>query len=80
MGRVQELDETSKNFRFSAAIAEFGLILRNSQYQEDASLEHVVAMAKGAKGDDEEGYRSEFIKMVKLADALDDGAQYSEHR
>ena len=72
MGRVLEMDETSRNFRFSAAVAEFGLILRNSQYMEDASMEQVISLAKNAKGQDEEGYRSEFIKMVKLADALND--------
>jgi Ca-activated chloride channel family protein len=71
-GRVLNPDETSENFRFSAAIAEFGLILRNSQYKEDASMEHVIAMAKGARGEDEEGYRSEFLKLVKLAAALKD--------
>lgn len=69
-GKVLELDETSDNFRFSASIAEFGLLLRNSQYKEDASMEHVIAMAKGARGEDEEGYRSEFMKLVKLADSL----------
>ncbi|MCP4310458.1 MAG: DUF3520 domain-containing protein [Bacteroidetes bacterium] len=72
MGKVLKLDETSKSFRFSASIAEFGLILRNSDYKEDASLDHVIAMAKAAKGEDDEGYRSEFIKMVKLADTLKD--------
>jgi Ca-activated chloride channel family protein len=69
-GRVLELDETSDNFRFSAAIAEFGLLLRNSQYKEDASMEQVIAMAKAARGEDEEGYRAEFLKLVKLADSL----------
>ncbi len=69
-GRVLELDQSSGNFRFSAAVAEFGLILRNSQYLEDASMEQVIVLAKDAKGLDEEGYRSEFIKMVKLADSL----------
>ena len=69
-GKVLELDETSDNFRFSAAIAEFGLILRNSEYKEDASMEEVIAMAKGARGQDEEGYRSEFLKLVKLADSM----------
>ncbi len=69
-GKVLDLDETSDNFRFSAAIAEFGLILRNSEYKDDASMEEVIAMAKGARGEDEEGYRSEFIKLVKLADSM----------
>lgn len=71
-GKVLELDETSDNFRFSAAIAEFGLILRDSQYKEDASIEQVVALAKQARGEDDEGYRSEFIKLVRLADSLKD--------
>ncbi len=69
-GRVLDLDETSKNYRFSAAVAEFGMILRNSQYLEDASMEQVITLAKNAKGQDEEGYRSEFITMVKLADSM----------
>ncbi|MCK5066546.1 MAG: von Willebrand factor type A domain-containing protein [Bacteroidales bacterium] len=69
-GKVVKLNETSDNFRFSASIAEFGMILRNSQYKGDASMEQVIAMAKGARGEDEEGYRSEFMKLVKLADSL----------
>jgi Ca-activated chloride channel family protein len=69
-GKVLDLEETSDNFRFSAAIAEFGLILRNSEYREDATMDEAIAMAKGARGEDEEGYRSEFIKLVKLADSL----------
>ena len=69
-GKVLDLEETSDNFRFSASIAEFGLILRNSEYKENATMQEVIALAKGARGEDEEGYRSEFIKLVKLADSL----------
>ena len=69
-GKVLDLEETSDNFRFSAAIAEFGLILRNSEYKAEATMEEVIAMAKEARGEDEEGYRSEFIKLVRLADSL----------
>jgi Ca-activated chloride channel homolog len=69
-GKVLDLEETSDNFRFSAAIAEFGLILRNSEYKKDASMEEVIALAKGARGEDEEGFRSEFLKLVKLADTM----------
>jgi Ca-activated chloride channel family protein len=71
-GKVLDLEETSDNFRFSASIAEFGLILRDSEYRDEASMEQVLALAKGARGEDEEGYRSEFLKLVKLADALKD--------
>jgi Ca-activated chloride channel family protein len=71
-GKVLDFEETSDNFRFSASIAEFGLILRNSEYRKDASLEQVISLASNARGEDEEGYRAEFIKLVKLADALKD--------
>ena len=71
-GKVLDLEETSDNFRFSASIAEFGLILRNSEYKEDASIDQVVALARESRGEDEEGYRAEFIKLVKLADTLKD--------
>jgi Ca-activated chloride channel family protein len=71
-GKVLELDETSDNFRFSAAVAAFGMILRNSEYKEDASMEDVLQLARGARGEDEEGYRAEFLKLVKLAGALKD--------
>ena len=71
-GKVLDLEDTSDNFRFSASIAEFGLIMRNSEYREDASMAQVISMAKGARGEDEEGYRSEFLKLVRLADALKD--------
>jgi Ca-activated chloride channel family protein len=69
-GKVLDLEDTSDNFRFSASIAEFGLILRNSEFKAEATMEEVIAMAKGAKGEDDEGYRSEFIKLVRLADSL----------
>ncbi len=71
-GRVLDLEASSENFRFSAAVAEFGLILRRSEYKQEATMEHVIALAKSAKGEDEEGYRSEFLKLVKLADSLKD--------
>ena len=69
-GRLLKLEQTSENFRFSAAVAEFGMILRNSEFKAEGSMEQVIDLAKGARGEDEEGYRSEFLRMVKLADSL----------
>ena len=57
--------ETSDNFRFSAAVAAFGMVLRNSKFKGDASLDQVIALAKSAKGEDKQGYRAAFINMVK---------------
>jgi Ca-activated chloride channel family protein len=65
-----ELVSTSDNFRFSAAVAEFGLMLRNSDYKQQASYSQVVSMAKGARGIDDNGYRAEFIRLVQSATSL----------
>ena len=60
-----KLENTSNNFRFSAAVAEFGMLLRNSEYKSNASYNQVIALAKDAKGQDTEGYRAEFLKLVE---------------
>jgi len=65
-----ELADASENFRFSAAVAEFGMLLRNSKFKGDSDFDKVVEMANSAKGDDSEGYRAEFVKLVKLAKEL----------
>ncbi len=62
--------ETSDNFRFSAAVASFGMLLRHSEFMGNSTPESILKLAKSAKGDDEEGYRSEFIQLVKTVDDL----------
>jgi len=62
---------TSENFRFAAAVAEFGLLLRNSEFKGKATYEEAINLAKGAFGKDEEGYRSEFVRLVKTTQAMD---------
>ncbi|WP_316799240.1 vWA domain-containing protein [Pedobacter frigidisoli] len=57
----------SDNFRFAAAVAEFGMILRNSSFKQNANFEQVISLAENAKGKDKEGYRSEFLSLVKSA-------------
>ncbi|GAB4281462.1 MAG: VWA domain-containing protein [Marinilabiliales bacterium] len=63
-------ENPSDNFKFSAAVAEFGMLLRDSEYKKDSSFEQVLALAKAAKGTDEYGYRQEFIQLVETADLL----------
>ncbi|MEO1655503.1 MAG: YfbK domain-containing protein, partial [Bacteroidota bacterium] len=67
---VKPLASTSANFRFSAAVAEFGLLLRNSRYKGTSNYNQVLEMAKKAKGRDEQGYRNEFISLVDRARLL----------
>ncbi len=65
-----ELAETSTNFRFAAAVAEFGMLLRSSQYKGNGSFNLVKQLAKNAMGNDEEGYRKEFVQLVENAATL----------
>jgi Ca-activated chloride channel family protein len=53
------------NIRFASAVAAFGMILRNSEHKGNASPEMVVRLAREAGGDDEFGYREEFIRLVE---------------
>lgn len=56
---------TSDNFRFSAAVTQFGMLLRESKFQQNASFDHTLALAIGAKGQDSHGYRAELIDMIE---------------
>lgn len=62
--------KTSDNFRFATSVAEFGMLLRNSEFKSNASFENVLTLARKAKAKDEEGYRSEFIRLVESAQLL----------
>ena len=63
-------EKLSDNFRWSAAVATFGMILRDSKFKKEAELEDVMTWAKASKGKDEHGYRAEFIRLVDLAKSL----------
>jgi Ca-activated chloride channel family protein len=61
---------TSVDFKFSAAIAEFGMLLRQSPYKQGATFDQVIANAVAGLGQDSEGYRTEFVRLVKSAKLL----------
>ena len=46
------------------------MLLRDSKFKGDATNAQVLSMAKGALGKDEEGYRAEFVQLVKSAGLL----------
>lgn len=68
--RPVQISGTSDDFRFSAAVAMFGMILRNSEHAGDASLEKVARMACDSRGSDDFQYRAEFIQLVERARIL----------
>ena len=59
------LSQTSDDFRWSAAVASFGMLLRESEYVKGFSFERTLQLAQAAKGEDKNGYQSEFINLVK---------------
>jgi len=65
--RSKKLSKASNNFKFSVAVAEFGMLLRDSKYKANSSFNEVLKLAREAKGKDHFGYRAEFVKLVEIA-------------
>ena len=55
----------STDFRFAAAVAGFGMLLRDSDHAGAFTLDDVVRLAEKGKGEDSRGYRGEFIRLVE---------------
>ena len=60
----------SENLQFASAVAEFGLLLRDSEYKANADYRAVLTRATQAQGADSYGYRSEFLDLVEQAELL----------
>jgi len=63
----------SERFRFAAAVAGFGQVLRGRRYTGAFGYDEVLALARDARGADPYGYRGEFLTLVGLARSLDPG-------
>jgi Ca-activated chloride channel family protein len=62
--------ESSENFRFSAAVAELGMLLRDSKHKGAATWATATELAQGALGRDEGGYRKELVELIRRAESL----------
>jgi len=62
--------ELSQNVGFAAAVAEFGMLLRKSEYRGSSSHADAASLARRFRGSDPDGYRAEFVRLVELAAAL----------
>jgi len=69
-GKLLALKKTSDNFRFSVAVAEFGMILRESEFKGDSNLKEALLMAQSSKGKDPFGYRAEFLSLIERVEML----------
>jgi len=66
----EKLNSTSADFKFVAAVAEFGMLLRDSQFKQKSNYDQAINLARQGKGEDNDGYRSEFIKLAESAKLL----------
>jgi Ca-activated chloride channel homolog len=64
------LTRSSVDTRFAAAVAAFGMLLRDSPHRGNASYDMVLQLAKPGLKDDALGYRHEFLSLVRQAKAL----------
>jgi Ca-activated chloride channel family protein len=68
--KPEPFNSTSADFRFASAVAEFGMLLRHSSFKQKSDFDQAISIAKAAKGRDDDGYRSEFVRLAESAKSL----------
>lgn len=64
--RVRDVrSEASSDLRFASAVAAFGMLMRDSEHKGSTTVADVLTLARDGADDDEDGYRGEFIGLVK---------------
>ena len=64
-------DEMSDDFKFAASLAELGMLLNDSEYKGDASYDSVIELAREGTGEDELGFRTEFLHIADMLRYVD---------
>ncbi len=67
LDRGNSIEAASDNLRFASAVAQFGLLLRDSRYKGSASFGNVSALANQSLGSDLKSYRSDFLNLIEKA-------------
>jgi Ca-activated chloride channel homolog len=62
--------DVSGRLGFAASVAEFGMLLRDSEHKGSASWRQTAELARRHRGDDADGYRAEFVRLIELAGSL----------
>ena len=70
LDRGNSVENASDNLRFASAVAEFGMILRDSRYKGSANFSSVTNLAQNALGSDLKNYRSDFLDLVRKGSRL----------
>ncbi len=69
-GVVSSFNQADRDFQFAAAVASFGMLLRDSKYKGNATYSSVLEIAASAAEDDGDGYRTEFLELIRSAARL----------
>ncbi len=69
-GAPVAIANATPDFRFAAAVAQFGMLLRQSEQRGTATWAATEKLADGARGADADGYRAELVRLVRLAEGL----------
>jgi len=64
------VSEASEDLKFASAVALFGMQLRHSKYHNNSNTQNVIVLANAGRGNDEDGYRAEFIRLVGSCQSL----------
>ncbi|NPA35511.1 MAG: DUF3520 domain-containing protein [Chlorobi bacterium] len=68
--KPETIDSASDNFRFAAAVAAFGMLLRNSEYIQQFSYNDAIQLASNSVKNDKEGFKSEMLRLMHTAQTL----------
>jgi len=77
---ANRIGQPSSNLGFAAAVAQFGFLLRKSEHKGQATWASARALAQQHRGEDLEGYRAEFLRLIDLASTLDRSSTSDEAR
>ncbi len=69
-GAPCSIEKATPDFRFAAAVAQFGMLLRQSEQRGTATWAATEKLAYGARGTDADGYRAELVRLIRLAEGL----------
>lgn len=68
--KMQPITQCSPDVQFAVAVAEFGLLLRQSDFRAQASVDQVLELAKAGLVNDKSNYRAAFVELVNKAEGL----------
>ena len=67
---MPDIAQNSVNYRFSAAVAGFGMLLRESEFKGNSNYDAMAQLAQGSMGNDPNGDRAEFVQLIRIAQRL----------